>query len=193
MGKPLTSGTNFLQHSFQDTIKNQFICSTFQTQVATINVLTSHIHQWDQPFSQPPLDSTKAHALSRKCFLKATASCLHSDSTLHPAEARQKPTINTFYSLVLPFYTRNHFYSLLIYLVSLFPVNPKASPGQETSNSLTCYMRNPTLYAQLTHYCINPWKSSGTLKETQHVQKQSYTHPTNCSLPKMVTTHICHR
>lgn len=64
--------------------------------LATINALTSHIHQLDQPFFQPPLDSTKAHALSQKCFLTATASCLHSNSTLHLTEARQKPTINTF-------------------------------------------------------------------------------------------------
>ena len=62
---------------------------------------TSRIHQWDQPFFQPPLDRTKAHALSQKCFLTATASCQHSDSTLHPAEAPQTPTINTFKSLVL--------------------------------------------------------------------------------------------
>ena len=64
------------------------------------DVLTSHIHQWDQPSFQPLLDRTKAHVLSQTYFLTATANCLHLDSTLHPVEARQTPTINTFHLVV---------------------------------------------------------------------------------------------
>ena len=129
-------------------------------------IVTSHMCQWDQSSFQPLLDRTKAHVLSQTYFLTATANCLHLDSTLHPVEVRQKPTINIFYPLVMPLYTRNHFehcFSTLYpssQLIQRHPLVKKHPTAWRATWGIQPSTRNWRITASIHGNPVVPWKDS---------------------------------
>ena len=67
---------------------------------------------------------------------------------------------------------------LLTYFESFFPAYPESSSGQETSNSLSSEMVNPSFWNQLTHNSIYPWETSLALDKLYYWDHYFHMHQT---------------